>query len=422
MQDRRVDLKDVSIQEFTAREGLRVRWVRGPQLLTYRIKIAASWLLSVQDAAGFWGAGGPHLTGAAVRALLLAEPYVQELKQEILAAVERAVNWLTQDDIIVRQPQGGLAWDPNLGTWDTAVVLRSLLIADFDDEEILNGVKEWLMNQAEESWFGATTVPFGESYPAHTFLALEEAGVRYYGRAQIGKIFERCQSEDGSWGKDHFNTSEVLLYLALHQENNRDAISKALDFIERTQPPNGAWSSWTWENAIALRAYLAHSTNPYNSVTVRALEYLIGLQHENGSWFHMEEDTANVVQTLCFALDRLDFTRFEASTDADFMVSRVSLLEPFSPELSIEQEHPVQSTVQLSKSTYNLIIIGALVVMLYFGLAIVRLLQTGWQRLTPADKWNVILNGAAEAMAAIISVSLVLPLIRRAIKLFRRKA
>jgi len=198
----------LSIPNREAHEGLRIKWAQVPQKLDYRIRISVAWLLGVQAPTGYWDARGPWLTGAVIKALITAKSKVPELQEQIDSAVKRGLDWLVSDDIMQKLPHGGVAWDPNLGTWDTAVILRAFLCAKYPDYAIINGIKNWLIDQVGRTYFGSTTVPFGESYPAQTLLALEEAGETIYSKG-VGQIFRDKQLEDGSWG-DHFNTSEVL--------------------------------------------------------------------------------------------------------------------------------------------------------------------------------------------------------------------
>ena len=381
-----------------AHEGLRIRWPQVPSKLDYRIQLAVSWLLEIQDPVGFWDSRGPWLSGAVIKTLILARPKVPQLEQQISNAVIRGIEWLAGDKTIVRQPHGGLAWDTNLGVWDTAVILRGLTAAGYSDHLVINGVKGWLRDQVGRRYFGSTTVPYGESYPAQTFLALEELGERIYSR-DIGKRFQKNQLSDGSWG-DHFNTAEVLQYLVRHSDDNSEAIAKALSYIERTQSSNGTWSSLTWPTALTLMAYLEASSNPYSIITVRALEYLSGQQHTNGSWFHLLADTAFATQALVVALDRLDFARFDLVTDSDFKISSITLL----PEIVTGESHSKRDVIQIDRRVFNLFRILLGIVAIYFIWTFLNYLGQGWAILNWQQRFDFVFKLLGAVITVLISI------------------
>jgi hypothetical protein len=391
----------LSLPDREAHEGLRIKWTLVPKKLDYRIKISVSWLLSVQDPTGYWDARGPWLSGAVIRALLAAKHKVPEFHQQIDIAVKQGIDWLVSGDIMIRQPHGGLAWDPNLGTWDTAVILRALLASEYSDHSVLNGVKNWLYDQVGRTYFGSTTVPFGESYPAQTFLALEEAGETIYSRG-VGQIFRDRQLGDGSWG-DHFNTAEVLQYLAHHKNDNdnSEAIVKAVSYIEHTQSPSGTWSSLTWPTAITLMAYLEMSRNPYSLVTIRALEYMSGQQHINGSWFHLLADTTFAMEALVLAVDKLDFSHFDFITDSDFKMSSITVIPD---EVIGKQILTKRDVIQVDRRVFNLIRVGLGIVAVLLIYTIVTPLIQGWGTLTLPQKFDLVFKLLGALIASLISV------------------
>ncbi|MEW6716342.1 MAG: prenyltransferase/squalene oxidase repeat-containing protein [Chloroflexota bacterium] len=388
----------LDLTEREAHEGLRIKWALVPDKLDYRVKISVSWLLGIQDPLGFWDARGPWLSGVVIRTLILAKPKVHEFGDQIDSAIKKGIEWLVSDDVIVRQPHGGLAWDPNLGTWDTAVILRALLAAGYSDRSIINGVKNWMHDQAARSYFGSTTVPFGESYPAQTFQALEEAGETIYSKG-VGRDFRKNQLEDGSWG-DHFNTAEVLQYLTLHRDDNAEAISKALSYIERTQSLNGTWSSLTWPTAVTLIAYLKLAKNPYSMTTIRALEYLSGQQHLNGSWFHLLADTTFATEALVMAIDLLDFERFDFVTGDDFKMSSISVV----PETAISPQLYRNDMVQINRRVFNGFRVGFGFVAIVLFYVVIKPLIGGWSTLEWAQRFEIIFKLIAAILASLLGI------------------
>lgn len=142
----------------------------------------------------------------------------------------------------------------------TAHVVEALATLDDRDDPILRGGVKWLLANQEEdgSWFGR----WGANHLYGTGAAvpaLVRAGVSRDNRALRRAVqwLERHQNPDGGWGEDlrsyddpdwigvgestASQTAWALLALLAVQRENTDAVRRGVDFLARTQRPDGGW-------------------------------------------------------------------------------------------------------------------------------------------------------------------------------------
>lgn len=286
---------------------------RIPIELKHRIEWSVQWLLSRQREEGYWGEESPWLTGVVVWSLAKSTVHIEnkQVQTKSNLAISKGVNWLESC-----QTQGG--WDVEVGTWDTAIIVRALIAAGKLDSPACQRALDYLEGQGR-NWFGKTKVGYGEGYPAQTLLALIEGGRDGFKYVWILGILRQAQNpDDGSW-EDHLSSPEILEAISTAEGKQTDweigyenkkskgGISRAITWIEKTQSKYGHWGGYTWHTATTLRSYLLAAQNPDGTVISKALSWLLNQQHPvNGSWFHEISLTAFSVLVLSDLLERRD--------------------------------------------------------------------------------------------------------------------
>jgi hypothetical protein len=286
--------------------------VRIPFEIKRRIERAVQWLLLRQERSkGYWGEESPWLTGIVIWALALSTRQLDNLELRMAAgdAIEAAIKWL-------QSCQNESGWDVEVGTWDTAIIVRGMIAAGKVSSPLCQSALDYLDKRGRD-WFGKTKVPYGEGYPAQTLLALIEGGRDRSNYRWITETLKQEQdSQEGAW-EDHLTSPEVIeaiciaegkdaLWKIYSAHGNYDGgLSKAVRWIEKSQSRYGHWGGYTWHTATTLRCYLIAAQHPDGKVIGKALSWLLNQQHPtDGSWFHSVELTAFAVQSLCSILEQ----------------------------------------------------------------------------------------------------------------------
>jgi squalene-hopene/tetraprenyl-beta-curcumene cyclase len=214
----------------------------------------------------------------------------------------------------LQQPAGGWSW-ANPSGWpeseDTAVVLAVLaeLGMAVNDPAMQLGVK-WLRSRQNHNgswseWVRNTSLTFDAPCPgvtAHVVMALHRCGLRGGRRSAIERALRylaTAQRSDGSldslWFRDstHGTSKTLEAYAQLGRLDDAVAV-RAREWLLTNQRPDGAWPAkveegppdggTVEETAWAVFSLLAAGENPWDDRIVRAVEWLLGEQDEEGTW------------------------------------------------------------------------------------------------------------------------------------------
>jgi squalene-hopene/tetraprenyl-beta-curcumene cyclase len=211
-------------------------------------------------------------------------------------------------------PAGGWSWAAPSG-WpeseDTAVVLTALATLGLPREHpAAHKGFQWLfsMQNKDGSWSewirNSSMVHDGPcaGVTSHVVMAMHEYGVPRGSKSPIDRAlryFEAVQESDGSigslWFRDSTHgTAKVLeTYAELGQEKDQ-VPTKACAWLMANQRPDGAWPAnvvegapdggTVEETAWALYSLLRAGQSPWNEQLVRAVEWLVDKQNDDGHW------------------------------------------------------------------------------------------------------------------------------------------
>lgn len=336
--------------------------------ISRRVQGASLWMLSRQNILGFWGERSPWLTGIAIYTLAKSFKYHSDTIQKIiLNSIQRAIDWLEGV-----QTDGG--WDPQVGVWDTAIVLRGVLAAKKIDktiakEEMLKKGFSWLEMQVEEEQRLAESYEvsrYGLSYVAQAYLAFDDGG--YTSGPKYAWMVDLCRREVEKlcekrgfevWG-DHFNAPEILQAIIRYKDKEAeqkglmriqvndkywDSINVLLTWLEKTQSEYGSWGGLTWLTSMALDAYLKGSRIRYKKDKLErigtvdyAIRWLVNQQYlEDFSWFHTPEETVYAIIALITVLEMYRTALYQIKqrvneSDIEEQATRVMRMISMQPE------------------------------------------------------------------------------------------
>jgi len=193
------------------------------------IRNACTNLLDAQVDNNGWS--DPEETAWAIQA-------IRGLGEEKKALTQNAIEWLHA----VRHPDGGWGLHPR----DQARIRITALISALVPDVITEKDTQWLAHEWQKDFSG----PVRLSYKAGFFLLA--ISNRPEDDLIVGTISQLAndQSEDGGFGpwKDHpigsdpWSTGVVLWGLSKWIDNvDKEVIEKAIDWLKKTQLPNGYW-------------------------------------------------------------------------------------------------------------------------------------------------------------------------------------
>jgi squalene-hopene/tetraprenyl-beta-curcumene cyclase len=224
-----------------------------------------------------------------------------------------STQWTTPFKPLKMRP-GGWSWASPSG-WpeseDTAVVLTALaeLGASRQDPPIALGLK-WLLGMQNRDgswseWFRNSTMIHDGPCPgvtSHVLMAFERYGASTGGRSPLGRAlryFERTQAPDGAfsslWFRDSTHGTAKVLETYAEWGMAQDPVArKASEWLLRHQRTDGAWPSETVEGppdggtaeetGWALFSLLSSGHSPTDPQVLRAVEWLVDNQNSEGSW------------------------------------------------------------------------------------------------------------------------------------------
>jgi squalene-hopene/tetraprenyl-beta-curcumene cyclase len=274
------------------------------------------------------------------------------------------------------QPDGSWQIDTNLATWVTTLAIHSLAATGVlplgQSEKI--ATCDWLLQQqyrrrhpytnAAPGGWAWTDLPGGvpdADDTAGALLALKSLGVREKESLEAAKAGVKwlldLQNRDGGiptfcrgWGKLPFDRSSadltahaVRAWGAWHddlpaplQSDIQLGTRRAMEFLQRTQEPGGAWCPLWFGNEMepeehnrvygTSRVLLALAeANLGRAAAAKAAVWLVHAQKADGGWSgglaaapSSVEETALAVESLCAALERQP----ELQRDLEFVIRR----------------------------------------------------------------------------------------------------
>jgi len=263
---------------FSALDTLLHRYERRPIAILRRLALrrAERWIVHRQEADGCWGGIQPPWVYSLMALSLLGYPNDHPVMRAGLVGL---------DGYIVDDERGRRLEACQSPVWDTALAVIALADAGIErDDECLDRAARWLLTEE-------ITVPGDWS-------------LRRPRLAPGGWAFE--------FANDHYpdidDTAEVVLALDRAWGGERGALDRGADWVLGMQCADGGWAAFDVDNTQALCAELPFCDfgelidPPSADVTAhvvemlamlgraapameRGVEWLIGAQEEDGSWF-----------------------------------------------------------------------------------------------------------------------------------------
>ena len=290
-----------------------------------------------------------YITGVSVTSLIEAQRhgYGDDL---IESMVQKGIRWLES----VRNPDGGIREAINLDVWDTALSVTALLSCGVSPEDLsIKKACQWLIEVQNEDGGWAFSGMKGGNLPsdaddtAVATLALLRSKIsqNHPSITKAIRWIKAHQAKDGSWGtyvpgqgdvgcvsitshaleasleldgfenerekaikwlkkkiekagywsdlwlaKNSYGTASAIAAL-VKAGKKCDAISKGVDWLHRTQNPDGGWGEDMFGEPInstveqtAWSSYALLLVNPDDPAAKRGVDLLLETQKKDGSW------------------------------------------------------------------------------------------------------------------------------------------
>ena len=227
----------------------------------------------------------------------------------------------------------GLQWLNNVYPSNNDFLSRKIGTLSASGEDISSLLNELLTGLNLNGGWGIAE-GYG-SAPFDTSLALKYfAKTGYSNTAEISKAIENLKASrnsDGGWGDDESSTvsatANVLTAFNKYRKDFplEDQISSGLAWLTQRQNPDGGFGnspSTVYDTATAVMTLREFDVPP--DVTNKALNYILNLQSENGSWYESPYQTALAIEAVWNATVEPDLSI--KNTDISFIPSVITSL------------------------------------------------------------------------------------------------
>lgn len=280
-----MEVASTAKEDIPANPGILLPPVN-PRTIPANIEDGVKWLMTKQTADGSW--------------LDLTQTTDRDTAESVMA--------LKNFDIAQQNYLTGLQWLNSAVSGNMDYLSRKIDVFAGTGRDVTALLAEILSRQNPDGGLGSNRKYF--SNPVDTSLALKAmSAAGYFDQNVITKAIEYLKAKknaDSGWGSDDGGstiqaTTNVIAAFERYKDKYAlsDYITGGLAFLTLKQNPDGGFGnspSTIYDTALSVLTLKEFDIS--TDVTNRALDYILGLQSGNGSWYESPYQTALAVQAV----------------------------------------------------------------------------------------------------------------------------